>query len=72
MATRATNLSTALDSVCKQIRDVTERPKPNYSVDGESYSWSDHLKNLLEMEKQLRMAIQREGGAFEVRSRGIT
>jgi hypothetical protein len=71
MATRLANLQLALDHVCKQIKDITELPKPDTSIDGEGTQWSGHLVNLLQQEATLRQAIQREGGAFEVRSRGI-
>lgn len=30
----------------QQIADLTKEPKPTYSVDGQSVSWTDHLQQL--------------------------
>lgn len=57
--------------MAKQLRDLTANPKPNYSVDGQSISFSDHYRTLLEMQEDLRKARVMEDGAWEVRSRGV-
>ena len=72
MATREANLETALDNIAQQLADVTAHPKPNYSIDGQSVSWSDHLRNLLDAQKMLREALVEEQGPFEVHSVGRT
>lgn len=72
MATRAQNLDAAIDAVVARIGDVTAHPKPDYSLDGESYSWAAYLQILTDQLLKLEEARQRADGAFEVRSRGIT
>ena len=74
MATRAANLQTALNNTAERLADLTANPKPSYSVDGESWSWSEYLSMLIDKQEALRKALQAatNGGAFEVRSRGLT
>ena len=36
------------DNLVEAIKTATANPKPNYVVDGRSFSWSDYLKNLRE------------------------
>lgn len=72
MATRADNLQTALDNIAARLADVTANPKPSYSVDGESVSWTEYFNALTQQQLALEQALQRANGPFEVRSRGIT
>lgn len=71
MATRAENLTTALNNVAVLIRDLTADPKPDYSVDGKSYSWSSYLSMLLSQQKALEDALARATGPYEVSNRGV-
>jgi len=70
MATRAENLQTALDGIAAKLADMSANPKPDYSVDGESYSWAGLFQMLTAQQKELEQALQRANGPFEVRSRG--
>ena len=70
MATRAENLQTALDGIAAKLADMSANPKPDYSVDGESYSWAGLFQMLVAQQKELEQALQRASGPFEVRSRG--
>ncbi len=71
MATRAQNLDTALDNVAAQLALITANPKPTYTVDGESVSWTEHFTALLEQQENLEKARQRADGPFEVRQYGV-
>lgn len=68
MATNAENLQTALDRVCAELAagDI----KPNYSIQGQSVSWSDYRQNLMKEARELRLLINdadADGGiAFEM------
>jgi hypothetical protein len=50
---------------------MTLKPKPSYSVDGESYSHGEYYQMLLTQQIELERAIQRASGPFQVRSRGV-
>jgi hypothetical protein len=58
--------------VIDRINEVTANPKPDYSVDGESYSWSSYLAMLNRQLFVMEQSRQRADGPFEVRSSGIT
>ncbi|MBS0187293.1 MAG: hypothetical protein JSS51_04445 [Planctomycetes bacterium] len=51
------------------IEDVTANPKPNYKIDGQEVSHSDHLRNLLDSLEQINRQIREngdgDGQAFE-------
>lgn len=46
MATNRANLEAALASLSAKIAEAAADPKPNYSVDGQTVSWGDYLKQL--------------------------
>ncbi len=70
MATLVENLTTAQNNIGVLLASMTANPQPNYSLDGESYSWADYLAMLLEKQKQIAEAIQIAGGPFDVQSFG--
>lgn len=69
MATYLENLTTARDNVAANLAAMTASPKPTYSVDGESYSWSELFSTYTQQLEALEKAIQRASGPFVVRSR---
>ena len=70
MATYLENLTTARAQIAERLVEVTSQPKPNYSVDGESYSWAEYMAQLQAQLEQLDKAIQRASGPFMVKTRG--
>lgn len=66
MATRKENIATALDNIAAAIASLTSNPRPNYSIDGRSYSWQSLLDSLLKNQEQLLIADQQADGPFEV------
>lgn len=51
------DLKTARDNVVAKLLTITENPKPNYSIDGQSISHADYLSKLIESEKALTQRI---------------
>ena len=72
MPTAAQNVQTAIDNVAAQLVEITANPKPTYSIDGQSVSWTEHYRALLQTFKDLVALQQMIGGPFEVRSIGTT
>ena len=71
MATRQENLQSALNNIAALIKDLTALPRPTYSVDGKSYSWSDYLSMLITQQEALQKALVNAGGPYEVNTRGV-
>lgn len=72
MATYRENLITARDEIAERLAAISANPKPNYSLDGESYSWADYFDMLSRNLKNIEEAIQRADTPFEIRSRRYT
>ena len=71
MATRAENLQTALNQIAVLLVELTVDPKPDYSVDGKSYSWSSYYSMLVDKQEALQKALVNAGGPYEISSRGV-
>lgn len=71
MATNAANLDQAIANVTKLLMELTTNPKPNYSIDGETWSWSEYWSMLNQQLKTLEESRQRADGPFEIRSQGM-
>jgi hypothetical protein len=48
------------------------RPKPTYSVDGESWDWTGYQQFILDKMLELRRQMQLAGGAFMIPTRFTT
>lgn len=70
------DLTTARDNLAARIKDLTAQPKPNYSIDGQTVSWGDYLRQLLASQKEIEAAIVdaelASDGPFEIISQGFT
>ena len=62
MATALENLISARDDITAAI--AANAGKPSYSIDGQSVSWGDLMKQL----NELNAAISATGGPFNVNS----
>ena len=64
------NLSQAIQNVESAIQSLTLNPRPNYSLDGRSYSWESLLAMLIDKHTTLLQAKQNadinENGNWEV------
>lgn len=68
MATRKENIQTALDNIAARLAEMTVSPRPNYSVDGHSYSWQSLFDSLVKQQDVLLAALQAADGPFEVQT----
>lgn len=68
MATEAENLQTSLTNIAQQLADITANPKPTYSENGRSISWTEHFNSLMNAQKLIREQLQKAAGPFEVYS----
>jgi len=74
MASNAANLAAIKASLLQQLADETafcqaNGPKPSYSLDGESYSWTEWREAVLRKVTSLNTLIQQEEGPWCLRSR---
>lgn len=71
MASEEQMLKTIRSQTLAMIQQLTESPKPSYSVDGQTVSWADYLEQLRSTatwcDEQLQTAEP-----FEFVSRGVT
>ena len=72
MATVLENLTTARDNYASQLASISAKPKPNYSLDGQSVSWAEYQAFLMDKIEKLNELIQQEGGPFELQTRALT
>ncbi len=75
MATNVVNLQAIKAALLQSLADETafqaaNGPKPTYSLDGESYSWSEWRSMMLDKIKDLNILIQQEDPVWCIKSRG--
>lgn len=75
MPTYAENLTTIRDNYAQALAtesayQITNGPKPSYSIDGESVNWDTWRDSMLAKIDTLEKLIQSASGPFTVRSRG--
>lgn len=71
MATQAENLTTAANNIAATLASISASPKPTYSVDGQTVSWSEYFQMLTMQISVLRRQAQEADGPFEVRTIGV-
>ena len=64
-------LMAARDALAKRIREMSEHPKPNYEVDGESYAWGDLFRTLMDEIAKLDRLLACQTAVEEV-GRGVS
>jgi hypothetical protein len=70
MATVAQNLQTALDNFSAQLATISANPKPTYTVDGQTVSWTDHYIFLSQQITTLTQQLA-DASPFEYHSQGF-
>ena len=60
------DLEIAIAQVVALIVEITADPKPDYSINGQSVSWSAYLAMLTEQLEKLRAAQVALAGPYEV------
>ena len=63
MTDAATNLTTARDNYAQRLAEISANPKPNYNVEGTSYSWTDYQKMLIDNLERLNGLIDQMDGS---------
>ena len=71
MATRAQNISDAIDNITARIAEVTASTNPDYSVGGRSISKGAYLSQLIDALALLRVQEQTLSGPWEVKTRSV-
>jgi hypothetical protein len=67
----AASLATIRTNLLARIAEVTANPKPNYSVDGQSFSWQSYLDSLMKNLDAINAQINAES-PFEIVTRGCS
>jgi len=58
------DLQAAINQIAAQLKDITQNPKPDYSVNGQSVSWSSYVQMLADQLVKLQQAQQSLAGPF--------
>lgn len=72
MATVLEDLQESKENLVTRLKEVTAKPKPSYSIDGQSVSWESYTQMLTAQIKALNELIAIEGGPTELVSNGIS
>lgn len=70
--TRLATLNAQLDQCLANLTTILAKPKPSYSVGGQSVSWDAYKAGLEKTIEFLRQQIQIEGGPVEFQTRAFT
>jgi len=75
MASYEDNLRTARENIAARLAEITASPKPSYSIDGQSVSWTEYSNSLVQQLKEVNQQLQEiESGneePWEIRQRAI-
>jgi hypothetical protein len=63
-------LQTIYSNYCAILLDMSAHPKPTYSLDGKSVSWSEYYGMILRYMDDVRRQMVFSAGPFELRSIG--
>lgn len=58
------DLQAAINQIAAQLKDITQNPKPDYSVNGQSVSWSSYVQMLADQLVKLQQAQQSLAGPY--------
>ncbi len=72
MATMNENLTAALANYALRLVELSASPKPDYSLDGKSVSWTTYQRFILDSMDRIREQIRAEDGITEVVTRGVS
>lgn len=66
MPTDAENLATTKSNMLATLASITANPKPTYSIDGQTVSWTEYQKFLLESIERINTLLNSEGPYEEI------
>lgn len=64
------NLQTAYSNAVSAYKDALVNPKPDYSINGQSVSWSARIEMLRKQIAELKSLMQAEEGPFMIGVKG--
>ena len=67
----ATDIETIKSQAIERLTELTTDPKPTYSIDGQSVSWGEYLKQLQDLIAWCNAQINLEAGPYETETRTI-
>lgn len=70
MATALENLTTARNNIAANLAEITARPKPNYSINGQSVSWQSLFDSYVSQLERLDSLIASGGDIPYIESLG--
>ena len=62
------DLTTARDALAAELATESANPRPNYSVAGRSFSWSEYRSSLVAQIKDLNLQVINATGAVELKT----
>lgn len=68
MATDEENLAklkASRDNIIERIQEMTLKPKPDYDIDGQKFSWTAYNKHLFDLLRNLQAEIEKLDGLDE-------
>lgn len=66
------DLNTVKSQLIAQLKNITLNPKLSYSLDGQSVSWSDYQRWLVQAISEVNKLIQIEGGIVELETQAFS
>jgi hypothetical protein len=75
MASYEDNLKAVKENIAARLAEITASPKPSYSIDGQSVSWTEYFNSLVQQLKEINQQLEAAGSVavapWEIRQRGI-
>lgn len=71
MATYIENLTTARDNFAAKLAAISTSPKPTYTIDGQTVSWNDYYRMLMDGINSLNEQLA-AGEPFEIHTQGFS
>ncbi len=65
-------LQQAKENLCNRLAEISANPKPSYSDQGRTVSWTEYQSMIITNLQALDQAIARASGPYEIVSVGVT
>lgn len=66
------SLTASQANIAATLASITASPKPSYSIDGQSISWTEYHAMLVAQLKELNLLIAIADGPFEYVTQGVS
>jgi hypothetical protein len=71
MPSELETLQTIRTGLLERLEELTDSPRPNYSIDGQAVSWQSLYDSLWDKLTKVNGQIARLEGPFEIETRGM-